>query len=254
MTSNEYLEKVISKYYVATGQGSTAWTMGGEVYPVVKSWAGAQLRNVFFSGSNAKGTAVKGTTDVDLFVSLKSDTSNTLKQIFDSLHSHLRANGYPSARKQNVSIHVSHKGTDIDLVPGVHYGDASEDHWLYVNKTNRERTQTNIDKHIEHVKKSGRLKEITLAKIWRKNHELDFPSFYLELAVIEALKYKRGDLSANFLSVLDYFSNGFESARFVDPANTNNIVSDTLTANEKQIITKQGTKSRQMPHWEQTVW
>jgi len=256
MTPSEYLETVLWKYFVQTGNGSPAWITGNAIAPVIKNWAGTQLRDLAFSGSSAKGTPVKGTTDVDLFISLKSDTldSHTLKEVFDKLHVHFVANGYPAARKQNVSIHITHNGLDVDLVPAVHYGNASGDHWLYVNKSNKERIQTNIDKHISLVSSSGRIKEIKLAKIWRQNHGFDFPSFYLELAVIEALKYARADLAANFMGVLGYFANGFSTSRFVDPANTNNIISDTLTLNEKKAISAQASKSKNEQNWGQIVW
>ena len=254
MTSDEYLQSLIAKYYVTVRQGSPAHNAGNALYPIIQEWAGTQLRKVQFSGSNAKGTAVRGTTDVDLFISLKSDTTNTLKEIYDSLHTRVINNGYTAARKQNVSIHISHGGIEVDLVPAVHYGDNSEDHWLYVNKANRERTKTNINAHIDIVRNSGRIDEIVLAKIWRKNHGLEFPSFFLELAVIEALKYKRSGLPDHFLAVLDYLSNGFSSARFVDPANTNNIVSDDLTANEKKFIAERATISRHEQNWESIVW
>jgi len=254
MTPDEYLQSLITKYKASTGTGSVAYNAGNAIYPIIKKWAGVQLREVSFSGSNAKGTAIHGTTDVDLFISLKSDTKETMKQLFDKLFTTMKGNGYTGALKQNVSIHVNHVGIDVDLVPAVHFGDNSEDHWLYVNKPNRDRTKTNITTHINLVKGSGRINEIILAKIWRKNHGLDFPSFYLELAVIEALKYTRTGLADNFIKILEYLRDLLATARHVDPANSNNIISDDLTVAEKKIIADQAKKSRAEPKWEQTVW
>ncbi|HBR21519.1 MAG TPA: nucleotidyltransferase [Nitrospiraceae bacterium] len=254
MTADEYLQSLISKYRASTGQGSPAYSAGNAIYPIIQQWARAQLREVRFSGSNAKGTAIRGTTDVDLFISLKDGTQETLKQLFDMLFNKMRNSGYSGARKQNVSIHVNHNGIDMDLVPAVHLGGNTEDHWLYVNKANRERTKTNVNDHVELVRNSGRVNEIIVTKIWRKNHNLDFPSFYLELAVIEALKYKRSGLAVHFLAVLDYLSNGFSSARFVDPANTTNIISDDLTYVEKRAIASQAGQSRRQQSWGSIVW
>lgn len=254
MTADEYLQNLIAQNRVATGEGSAAFNAGNAVYQVVRRWAGQQLRSGSYSGSYAKGTAIRGRTDVDIFISLKSDTTNTLKVIFDGLHGWIAKNGYPYARKQNVSVHVVHNSVEADLVPAIHLGGNTEDHWLYVNKANRERTKTNVDTHINYVRNSGRVNEIILTKIWRKNHNLDFPSFYLELAVIEALKYKRGGLADNFLAVLDYLSSGFILARFVDPANTNNIISDDLTDTEKRVIASQAGQSRRQQSWESIVW
>lgn len=255
MTADEYLKSLINKYGVATGQGSPAYNAGNAVYPIIQQWAGNMLREVRFSGSYAKGTAIHGVADVDLFISLKSDTSNTLKEIFDSIYDWMRINGYPSTRKQNVSIHVVHHGVEVDLVPAVHFGGNGEDHWLYVNKAKRERTKTNVSTHIDYVSNSGRVEETILMKIWRKNHKLEFPSFNIELAVIEALKYKqRGQIALNFSSVLDYLADSFSSARFVDPANTNNIISDELTNSEKSAIASQAYQSRREQNWGSVVW
>ncbi|MBI5677276.1 MAG: nucleotidyltransferase [Planctomycetes bacterium] len=254
MTADEYLQNLIARNRVATEEGSAASNAGNAVYQVVRRWAGQQLRSGSYSGSYAKETAIRGRTDVDIFISLKSDTTDTLKEIFDGLHGWIAKNGYPNARKQNVSVHVVHNSVEVDLVPAVHLGGNTGDHWLYVNKANRERTKTNVDTHINYVRSSGRINEIILTKIWRKNHNLDLPSFYLELAVIEALKYKRSGLADNFLAVLDDLSTSFVSARCFDPANTNNIISDDLTDAEKKVIASQAGQSRRQQSWSNVVW
>jgi len=254
MTPDEYLHSLITKYRASTGKGSAAYNAGNAIYPLLEKWAGAQLREITFSGSNAKGTAIHGTTDVDLFISLKDNTKETLKQLFDMLYNKVRKNGYPDARKQNVSIHIIHHGIDVDLVPGVHYGGNSEDHWLYVNKANQERIKTNIYKHIEIVRSSGRVNEIIITKIWRKLFNLDFPSFYLELVVLETLKYSRAGLAGNFLTVLEYMSNSLTSTRFVDPSNSNNIISDELTSSEKTAIANLARRTRGQDNWGKMVW
>ena len=66
---------------------------------------------------------------------------------------------------------------------------------------------------------------------------LDFPSFYLELSVINALYgAQAGSLSANVVKVLMYLRDAFIGARVVDPANTNNIISDDLTVSQRAEI------------------
>jgi len=69
-----------------------------------------------------------------------------------------------------------------------------------------------------------------------------------------ALKYKRSGLADHFLAVLDYLSSGLVLARFVDPANTNNIISDDLTDTEKRVIASQAGQSRRQQSWESIVW
>jgi hypothetical protein len=85
---------------------------------------------------------------------------------------------------------------------------------------------------------SGRLDEIRVIKLWRNQKKFDFPSFYLEMAVIEALKYARGTLSQNVARTLEYLRDDFATARFVDPANSNNVISEDLKADERMTIAR----------------
>ena len=70
-----------------------------------------------YSGSYAKETGAREISDVDVFISLKSDTSNALKDIYNSLYSLAQQQGW-SPRPQNVSVGVTINGTRGGLVPG----------------------------------------------------------------------------------------------------------------------------------------
>ena len=145
-------------------------------------------------------------------------------------------------------------GYKIDLVPGRRQSQYGNDHSLYKNKTNSW-TQTNVNTHINHVKSSNRISEIRLTKIWRQLHNLDFPSFYLEMVVIDALKHSSiGDISNNFLKVLESLRDNLPTDKYIDPANTNNIISDDLNATEKQAVSYQANISRNKQTWGDIVW
>lgn len=163
-----------------------------------------------------------------LFISLKNDITNTLKEIYDSLHSTMQANGY-TPNQQNVSINVRVGGHDVDLVPAKHQGGAKEDRSLYRRRADTW-TQTNVIKHISTVENGGRAAELRVLKLWRDQKGLDLPSFYLEMTAINALSGKWGARSDNVWTVLQYLRDRFPNARVVDPANTNNIISDDLSA------------------------
>ncbi len=127
------------------------------------------------------------------------------------------------------------------------------DHSIYRRKADSW-TKTNINKHIQLVKNSRRISEIRLMKIWRKLHGLDFPSFYLELCVIDALHGCRyGNLPSNFATALTYLADDFQTARHIDPANSNNTISDDLTDNEKARIAKLARVSLEKQFWEEVV-
>ena len=94
------------------------------------------------------------------------------------------------------------------------------------------------------MRTGGRLAETRLLKLWRNQRGLDFPSFYLELTVIDALRYSQlAALSDRVRRVLEYLQNSFVNARVQDPANTNNIISDDLTVAEKDAIKSAATRA-----------
>jgi hypothetical protein len=92
-------------------------------------------------------------------------------------------------------------------------------------------------------------------KVWRNLHNLEFPSFYLELSVINALKgCMPFRLASNIIRVLGYLSDDFVDARIEDPANSNNVVSDDLTREERLEVAKAAYSSLEERFWEQIIW
>lgn len=248
MTGDEYLRNILAREQVNTSAQSPVRGVQTVLTPVIQNWAGSQLSGISPSGSFAKGTANRSGTDIDMFVSLSSTTTNTLKEIYDSLAEALRKAGY-SPRRQNVSLGIQVGGYDVDVVPAKRQGSTGNDHSLYKRRVDSW-TKTNVAQHIALVSSSGRTEEIRIIKLWRKQKDLEFLSFYLELTVIEALKGRSyGNLAANVLAVFDYLRDRFVSARVVDPANSNNIVSGDLTVAEKNAIANAAKSARDAANW-----
>jgi hypothetical protein len=209
------------------------------------------LSSVSPSGSFAKGTANKSGTDIDLFLSISQQCPNTLKEIYESLFNKMKETGY-TPKRQNVSINVRVNGYDVDLVPGKRQDAYSQDHSLWRCKAETW-TKTNVVKHVTYVADGGRIPETRIIKLWRNQHGLDFPSFYLEMTVINALSGEHfGTLSANITKVWQYLRDNFTSARIVDPANANNIISDDLSATERSKV-KAAAELALNSEWTQVV-
>ena len=101
--------------------------------------------------------------------------------------------------------------------------------------------------------RGGRARETRIIKLWRDQRALDFPSFYLELTVIDALAGRSGALSTNVWTVFEYLRDRFINARVVDPANTNNIISDDLNNAERLKIAAAAGVTMQASTWGQIV-
>lgn len=204
------------------------------------------------SGSRAKGTAITLSSDLDIFISLSSSSIGTLSDIYNSLFNYIYSQNI-ECRKQNVSIGIIYKGKNVDLVPGKRQHNYGDDHSIYRNKQNTW-TQTNITTHINTVINSNRNIEIMATKIWRKRHGLDFPSIFLELSVIEAVKnLYHCDFDNNFWETLKWLSSNITSIRIIDPANSNNIISDDLTNIEKRAIAHMASVSLQKRDWNEII-
>ncbi|HZP22035.1 MAG TPA: hypothetical protein VFB04_01235 [Terriglobales bacterium] len=157
-----------------------------------------------------------------------------------------------------------HQKYSVDLVPGKRQNALSDDHSLYRRKADTW-TKTNVFTHARTVVGAGRGDEIRIVKLWRNQIGLDFPSFYLELSVIRALAEKplpglvsynpQPTLAQRVLAVFDYLAESFPGARIADPANTNNIISDDLTAQEKAKVSAAAKAARQAARssWEDVV-
>lgn len=246
-----YLYDVLNKYQVNNSAKNLAFNT---FKPVIQQWAGLHLLDFDFSGSTAKGTEVSCSSDFDFFISLSTSTPDSLSQIFNSLFNKLSGYSDISIRKQNVSIGVTWQGQKIDLTPGKKHSGNTNYHSVYKNKTDSW-TQTNIQQHINIVRGSQRINEIKLAKIWRENHQLEWPSIFLELFVIDSLRgHLQNNLAANFAKVLTDIFTTVETKFIQDPSNTNNILSNDLNQSEKIRLRNQAYTSLQSRTWSHVVW
>ena len=235
VTPDRYLQNVLAREHVDTGPFSPVSSVVATLSPMLNRWGNGYLLAIEPSGSFAKGTANRSSTDIDLFLTLSSSTPDTLSQIRSSLGTCLIRHGF-QYRDQNVSLGINLAGNQVDLVPGKRQGQYGTDHSLYRKKADTW-TKTNIQTHIKLVQDSRRTDEIRVIKLWRDQWSLDFPSFYLELVALEALRGKPiGRLSENVADVLRYLSKNLTTSRFVDPANTNNVISDDLSVASRQAV------------------
>jgi hypothetical protein len=242
MNADQYLVGILRRELVNTGTDSPVRGVLTILRPTIAQWANKYLVRMAPSGSFVKGTANSSGTDIDIFISLAANTPDNLKDIYNSMFAWMQGSGY-TPKQQNVSINIRVGAYVVDLVPAKRQDAHSNDHSLYRRRANTW-TKTNVTTHIAYVQRAQRINETRIIKLWRNQKGLDFPSFYLELTVIDALKGARvGNLSANVVTVLEYLRDRFEYARVVDPANTNNIISDDMTAAEQAMISAAATRT-----------
>ena len=192
------------------------------------------LRSVKLAGSHAKGTALRN-SDIDLLLSYAPNTPGSLEEIQRSVADHFIPYG---SRIRNVSVRIIYKGLTVDLVPARRSNTCD---YLWQARFNTW-LKTDVAEQTRYVRDSGLIDEILALKIWRRRHALRFPSFLMELAVIHALS-AGGPIAEQFTSLLRFLATDFPTTRLLDPANSNNVVSDLLTEVEKLRIARTASHS-----------
>lgn len=243
-----HLRNILARIRVDTGPNSPVRGVQTVLWPSLRDWAGNLLVAMGPSGSFAKGTAIRGGTDIDIFVSLSHQTEASLENIYTTLFNRLYHAGF-EPRQQNVSIGIKLNGYSVDVVPARRQSHVGEFHSLWRRRA-KTWTQTNINTHINTIRNSGRAEEIMILKLWRRQNGLVFPSFLLELVTIEACRGRKlGAVSANVWATILYIRDNIRTAVFIDPANTNNRISDDLTGAEKEALAAAASRASRATYW-----
>ncbi|MFO7674836.1 MAG: hypothetical protein R6X12_00755 [bacterium] len=252
MSPDDYVAAVLKRYDLQDGPESPAARTAGVLAELVKPWSGHCLIGTMPTGSWAKGTRIRGSTDLDLLVLLGPRTRGTPEKIHHSLFAFLKRNGH-SPRQRNVAISMQFRGLLVDLVPArQEWGSGSK---AAIFETERGRpTVTDLDAHVRLIRDSGRVADIRALKVWRDLRGLRFPSFYLELVVLDALKRRpRNQPADNLLVTLEYLRDNFAGTSFRDPVNVENKVSTELTEHEQMAIAAAAGETLQVGDWERII-
>ncbi len=160
-----------------------------------------------------------------------------------------------NANPQTVSIHVNLGGNDVDVVPARSLSDGTGNANLYVSSKDTS-LQTNIPKQKELMAGSKARPVIKLMKVWRYRHSVNFKSFALELLIMKALDATspNTDLGTQLWTALGFARDQAVDTRLVDPANTNNVVSDLVPESDKLNLSRQAGASMKNDTWEKILW
>jgi hypothetical protein len=210
------------------------------------------------SGSYAKHTAVNTKFDIDICQPFKYKAFDTLEEmadiVFDYFNDEYKDEDLVryKTRKQRVSTGLTFviDGDEIqmDVVPG---RELAEDDYAETNRLNlhvrpkgldpKTSTQTNIQKHIDIIKGMDDERSIIrLLKVWKVNKNKDrVKSFFLELITIRTFEKASeipSDIWGKLKMTMEFIRDNVETIRLEDPANSNNVVSDTMTDSEKENL------------------
>jgi hypothetical protein len=258
MNKNNYLNRVLQSYRMKHVDDLMALYI--EKREVVKNALQEKFKEqiatrAINSGSYAKHDAINTKFDLDVCQPFNRNSFSTLEEMADTVFDffqnefedeHLVKN---KTRKQRVSTGITFviDGNEIqmDIVPGRELLDNDYSATNRLNLHVRAKlsqpitsTQTNIQKHITLVKgKNSERSIIRLLKIWKTNkNQSRVKSFFVELITIRAFEnYSEvpTGIWEQLKMTMEYIRDNVQNIRLVDPANSNNVVSDTMTEFEK---------------------
>lgn len=195
-----------------------------------------------YAGSREKGTMVCDKYDLDIVCYFPSSDTRSLKEIRTDMAEHL-AKKYLITQKASAERILDLKGSTapidfhIDVVPG-RFIENTKDVFLHIANGDKERMQTNLKTHINHIVNSGCVPVIRLVKLWAIRNNVKIKTFVLELFVVQALSgsQSKTNLKVSFLKVIEAFKDEFSTTQLVDPANSNNVVSRLVDDSEKSLV------------------
>jgi len=252
---NGYLQEVLEAQRVAPEVEAAVRARRAEIEGLLANGWEYGAPRFYYGGSFAKRTQIAAQFDLDVVVYFPPSSEGP-RAVFEAVERRLRAAGHAPDR-HNVALRLRYTpGWHVDVVPGR----AVDATYKYARLWSAEldvTRQTSLKMHIRMAREGDR-EVIRLLKLWRARHVVPVGTFVLELA---AARVRRGGwqakppapLEARFAHVLRFLAEDFPGARLVDPANSNNVVTDEIEWFRKRAIADAAAEALGGP-WERVVW
>ena len=192
--------------------------------------------------------------DLDIVLYWPSDSPYSLESLYRAAESVLDRN-WRTVIKKKVGLEIPFQGDfHIDVIPGKFSSSDENYAYLYNNRTGG-RFQTSIYVQVDYVKNSRRQDAIRLMKLWKMRKNVPIKTFIIESCVIERCKgYDRSKLEPQLLAAFRYIRDNIQNTKIVDPANSNNIISEDVTKEQKNRIRKLAIQAIEAQYWNQVFF
>lgn len=251
MSGHDYLISVLANQDLTTTQMNSLRATRDEIESHLRSDVGWGAR-FYYGGSFAKCTMLAAGYDLDIILYFPHTETAALGQLFNRVYHRLTTKYQVVPR--TVALRLPYNGGfHIDVVPGRAQDASFRYATLFKNTTPSSTLQTSLKVHMEAVKNAGLSDIVRLAKLWRIRWGLDVPTFALEIAVAIAMhNVRRDDVGDAFWTVLGSFATNFVDTRFVDPANSNNVIE--VAPGIRSAVAARAQYCRAQKQWSSIVW
>ena len=248
MSNNVYLANILQEQTLSTNELNALRQLREQIQQQLSVLEGSP--RFYYGGSFGKKTMIKALYDLDLVMYWPHTATYSISGIYDSVGNVLKRN-WTSVNSRNVAWELPFQGGfHIDVVPG-----RALDPQYYEANLHRADTattlKTSVKRHIDIVRNSGRTDAIRLIKLWRARKNVPFKkSFLLELMTIEGCKGKAtSDLEGQALAALRHIRDNIRTCNIIDPANSNNSLSDDLDAKARLSIQQAADTAIKATYW-----
>ncbi|HKW93420.1 MAG TPA: hypothetical protein VJX92_16110 [Methylomirabilota bacterium] len=249
MTPHEYLVSLLTGQVMPRSALDTLQRLRGEIEMVLRRHFGSAPR-FYYGGSYGKDTMIREAYDLDIVLYFPHTEGRSLRDLFVATNSALVAARY-TVHPKTVALRLPYQGGfHIDVVPGRAQDATFRYATLFKNMNPPSTLQTSLKVHIDAVRRTGIQDIVKLMKLWRLRRGLTWSTFALEIAVAQALQGRqKTDYAACLVTVFNFFVANVSSMRFVDPANTNNVVDVSIS--ERSAIRAAAAATLAAPNWGQ---
>jgi hypothetical protein len=248
MSNNDYLANILREQTLSASDLNALRQLREQIEQQLSVLEGSP--RFYYGGSFGKKTMIKAFYDLDLVMYWPHTATYTISGIYDAVGNVLKQK-WRLVNSRNVAWELPFQGGfHIDVVPG-----RALDPQYYEANLHRVDTgttlKTSLKKHIDIVRNSGRTDVIRLIKLWRVKKSVPFKkSFLLELMTIEGCKGKAtSDLESQALAALQHICDNIRTCNIIDPANSNNSLSDDLDTKARLSIQQAADAALKASYW-----
>lgn len=240
--SNDYLKSVLDAQRVAddSSEIQDLQTARKEVEEFLRAEFDECAPTIRYGGSKAKGTMNLPDYDLDIityFPREDTEAGKTIKEIYENVQKALLKKYRLTSKTTALRVSDAERDLKIDVVPGRFIDEKKADAFVHQHEGTKEFLKTNLDVHIAHIRDSGFVPEVRLAKLWRPCAGLLVRTFPLELVTVKFLKdTSKTGLDARLTYLMERMRDDISRVSIEDPANSNNDLSESLSAETRRAI------------------
>jgi hypothetical protein len=210
-------------------------------------------KSMFMAGSFKKKTMIKRHYDLDMFIIWKPEfiPLNKIEDLFYMVRDALNTK-WNRIWKKRVGWRIPYENEfHVDVIPSIEDENDSNFSYLY-NCYENTTLRTSMQVHMEQIEKYDRRDVIKLLKLWKYRRDVPIKTFLLEVMThLACYDVTRESLSDQLKAAFEFIAENIVNRTFYDPANSNNIITNNLTHEEKYEIRDKANNALNREYWGQ---